>query len=239
MDYKTMLATADRERNAPLRGQVECHRLELAVYFLDFDLASELIKPASIIASVNPGNPIIWRNALFEGVAAFELVRRGRRKWKETAVHALSRVKTWVDAGNLNCVHILHLLQAEKVAMDRDGAQSRILFDKAIASAGRHGFRMDQALANERCADMCSLILQDKVWTNHYRKKAIEAYTEVEAFGKVASMTNQPISGDSSIDIAVISYHNRNSDNLEGEGSGSSVLTDSFSGQPGEITPPD
>jgi hypothetical protein len=125
--------------------------------------------------------------------------------------------------------------------MDRDGTQSRILFDKAIASAGRNGFRMDLALANERCADMCSLVLEDKIWTNHYRKKAIEAYTEVDAFGKVSCMNNQPVSCDPGVEIAVVSYHNKSSHyhHNEGDGSGgSSGLTDPFSGLLGTIIPP-
>ena len=55
MDFEDMLQIADHDNVPALRAQVQCHRLELAVYFHDFDLAAKLIGPASKISSVNPG----------------------------------------------------------------------------------------------------------------------------------------------------------------------------------------
>jgi len=76
MNQDKMLSAADIDKNPPLRAQVQCHRLQLAVYYRDFNLAGKLISLASNIAAVNPCNPIIWRTALFEGGTAFELVRQ-------------------------------------------------------------------------------------------------------------------------------------------------------------------
>jgi len=180
----------------------QCHRLQLAVYFRDSDQAAQLIGPASRISMVNPASPIIWRNALFEGIAAFELYRRGRskRKWRRTALQALKKTQKWVDAGNVNCVHILYLLKAEKAAiMDGDNLeQARQLYDKAIVTAARNGFRNDRALATERCADMYAWRIsggEDKTeyeyWYKEYLERARVCYEEIEAFGKVEDLLVQ------------------------------------------------
>ena len=187
MKYQEVLRAADADKNPPLRAQVQCYRLELAVYFQDFNLAAKLIGPASAISLVNPGNPIIWRNALFEGVAAFELYRRGKKRWKSIALKALSKTQKWVDGGNVNCVHILYLLQAEKAAMEKSTDAARQLFDKAIVTAARNGFRNDRALATERCAAMYESE-NDETWFGDYFAKATNAYHEIGAFGKVDHM---------------------------------------------------
>jgi predicted ATPase len=189
MEQEAMLKAAADDKNPPLCAQLHCHRLQLAVYYCDFDLAGQLIGLARNIGAVNPANPIIWRTALFEGVAAFELVRRRKRQWKRTALQAIAKVRKWVDEGNLNCVHILYLLQAEKAAMEKNTEIARTLFDKAIVTAARNGYRNDRALASERCAAMYTA-LGDDFWAKDYLEKAREAYEELEAYGKLQRMTN-------------------------------------------------
>jgi hypothetical protein len=191
MDCEEMLVTADKDKIPPLRAQVQCYRLQLAVFFQDFALAEKLIGPASMISLVNPANPIIWRNTLFEGIAAFELVRQGRRKWKNTALKAIAKTQKWVDSGNANCVHILYLLQAEKASLENKTDEARQLFDKAIVTAARNGFRGDRALASERCSLMYHK-LGDDFWFKDYHEKAKDAYKEMEAYGKLDQMTEEP-----------------------------------------------
>jgi predicted ATPase len=55
MNQANLLQEAERENNQPLRVQLYCHQLQLAVYFGDFDLASSLIRHTSCIDAVNPG----------------------------------------------------------------------------------------------------------------------------------------------------------------------------------------
>jgi hypothetical protein len=165
--------------------------LQLAVYFGDYELAAQLIGPASNIGRVNPANPIIWRTALFEGIAAFEMVRRGKRRWKGTALKAVTKIQKWVQAGNVNCVHILFFLQAEKAALENDNIEeARTLYDKAIATAARSGFRNDTALASERCGGMFDRAGDEDRATDYFIK-AHEAYSEMEAFGKIDQMNRQ------------------------------------------------
>ena len=190
MDQETMLKVADDDKNPPLRSQLHCHRLQLAVYYRDFELAGKLVRLASNIGTVNPANPIIWRTALFDGITAFELVRiQGRSsRWRNTGLKSISKVQKWIDVGNVNCVHILHLLQAEKSAiMDENIDEARSLYEKAIVTSARNGFRSDRALANERCGDMYQQ-LGDQYWAEHFYRKAYEAYEQIQAFGKLDHM---------------------------------------------------
>jgi hypothetical protein len=55
MNQNDVLQEAELENNPPLRVQIYCHQLQLAVYLGDFDLASSLIRHTSCIATVNPG----------------------------------------------------------------------------------------------------------------------------------------------------------------------------------------
>ena len=191
MHQEEMLRSADADKNPPLRAQLQCHRLQLAVYYRDFELAGKLICLSKCIAAVNPANPIIWRTALFEGVAAFELARRKHRSWKKTALRSLSKVKKWVDAGNVNCVHILYLLRAEQAALKNNSEEARKFFDLAIVTAARNGFRNDKAFASERCADWYAFTGDDETIAKEYLQMAYNGYQEMEAFGKLDEMASR------------------------------------------------
>jgi predicted ATPase len=60
MNQEEILEDAETENNPPLKAQLYCHQLQLAVYFGDFDLASSLIRHTSCISAVNPGTTTIW-----------------------------------------------------------------------------------------------------------------------------------------------------------------------------------
>jgi hypothetical protein len=66
-----------------------------------------------------------------------------------------------------------------------------LVFDKAIVTAARNGFRLDRAFASER-ASMMYAELGDELWCNDYFRKAKDAYEELEAFGKVDEMGDDP-----------------------------------------------
>ncbi|KAG7363761.1 multi-sensor signal transduction multi-kinase [Nitzschia inconspicua] len=187
MDQDEILADAERENNPPLKAQLYCHQLQLAVYLCDFTLASSILKHTSCIGAVNPANPIIWRTALFEGITAFEMAQQGNKKHRAVGTKSLKKVKGWVDQGNPNCVHILYLLQAEKFHCDGSIEEARTHFDKSIVTAARNGFLSDRALANERCARMYQR-MKDDYWAKEYFHRSYEIYVELEARVKVEQL---------------------------------------------------
>jgi hypothetical protein len=82
VDQEDMPKAADKDCNPPLRAQVQCHQLQLAVYFCVFELAVQLAVLSRNIGTVNPANPISWRTTILEGITAFELIqqRGGERR---------------------------------------------------------------------------------------------------------------------------------------------------------------
>ncbi|KAG7363763.1 multi-sensor signal transduction multi-kinase [Nitzschia inconspicua] len=187
MDRDKTLAGAEIENDPPLKAQLYCHELQLAVYLCDFTLASSLLKHTSCIGAVNPANPIIWRTALFEGITAFEMAQQGNKKYRAVGTKSLKKVKGWVDQGNPNCVHILYLLQAEKFHCDGSIEEARSHYDKSILIAARNGFLSDRALANERCGRMYQRT-KDEYWTTEYFHRAYDIYVELEARVKVEQL---------------------------------------------------
>jgi hypothetical protein len=111
------------------------------------------------------------------------MVKRGNKKYRIVAMKSLQKVKSWVDKGNPNCVHILYFLEAEKASCEGAVDKARKFYDKSIASAARNGFRSDRALANERCAHMYQQI-DDEFWSNEYFHRAYDEYLEFEAHAK-------------------------------------------------------
>jgi hypothetical protein len=115
------------------------------------------------------------------------MLRRGSTKWKSVGLKALANVEKFVRNGNVNCVHIIHFLQAEQESARGNVDQARSLYDKAFVVAARNGFINDKALASERCGEMLDRV-NDAFWANDYFEKAHQAYTQLEAFGKIDHM---------------------------------------------------
>lgn len=187
MEQERMLAAG--EQIPFLRSITNAARLCLACLFNDYDLSWKMVEATKDLAQTNLGQHVVWRSALFEGLAAFGLYREtGKGVWKKRAGKVMKRLKTWVKEGNMNCVHILQLLEAEKLATeDRNHEKIRRAYDKAIASASRIGFSNDQALANEKAG---TYFLEDvhgetgTYWAQHYFESAYRLYHDWEAFGK-------------------------------------------------------
>ncbi len=59
MDYEETIQMADKDKIPPLRAQVQCYCLQLAIFYNHFDLTTKVIGPASMTSVVYPENPII------------------------------------------------------------------------------------------------------------------------------------------------------------------------------------
>ena len=215
MSQDDMLLAAERDQNPPLRVQLYCHRLQLAVFFNDYVRAAHLIEHTSIIGAVNPGNPIVWRTAFFEGIAAFEMVRRGgQQKFKRIAMKALGNMKKWVQAGNVNCSHCLCFLEAEKAASENDIESAKQYYNKAIVISARFGFRNDRALGYERCGLMYDRLGGgEDYWAKECYKNAYEVYLEMEAYGKIDQMNTKHRGLGPSVDIELLLHKQNKSTN--------------------------
>lgn len=100
-----------------------------------------------------------------------------KRKHRRYAERILRQLEKYVDAGAINCVHMVLLVRAEMMTLKvRSSAETqrniRRSFDKAISVASRNGIYHHAALANERAASYYSTL--DAEYANFYRRKAFE-----------------------------------------------------------------
>jgi predicted ATPase len=175
-----------------VRSLTNVARMWLAYYFGDYDLAWEMVGATKDLPKTNLGQSVVWRCALFEGLTVFALARKtGNRKWQRRGLYVMKRVKKWASKGNLNCVHILYLLEAEQTSLlEGHEEEIRKKYDQAISVAGRNGFSNDKALSNERAGEYFVSVggASASFWARHYMKSAYQLYTDWEAWGKAGQL---------------------------------------------------
>lgn len=156
MQYDEMMQHLLETNHAYLQDVVRMNQLQLAFYFGDYHLAWRMVEASKIFEKTNMSHLTVWRRVFFIGITAFSLAWSTKRNgaWKRRGKQTISRLKKWVVGGNVNCVHLLHLLLAEERALDEKSQDAAIsLFEKAIATASRAGLVHDRALAAERTAE--------------------------------------------------------------------------------------
>ncbi|HUF74456.1 MAG TPA: EAL domain-containing protein [Gammaproteobacteria bacterium] len=93
----------------------------------------------------------------------------------------------WAENCPENFIHMHELVEAEMARLDGETMTAMRFYDRAIASASRHGFIHIEALAAERAAGFW--LGQDKSdFAAHYLDKAIQSYEIWGAAGKAADL---------------------------------------------------
>jgi len=135
----------------------------------------------------------------FLGALAFMDLEKKEKKEKgagnahrRKARRHVTKVEKWVKNGNVNCVDLLQLLQAEQMTLSKTATVDSVrrAFDTAIQSSTKSGFVHNAALANERAAlYLLSSPGEDSAdYGMMYMRRAVELYTEWGAMGKVRKL---------------------------------------------------
>lgn len=203
MDYDKMIKHTAETKQVYVLDNIRYNQMQLAFYLGDYKLAWKMVEQSKDFGKTNNSHVTIWKRAFFIGMIAFCLGRRSpnrteRGMWKRKAKNEMSRLKKWATDGNVNCVHLLLLLDAEEKAFDeqnyqQSGDMALPLFQKAITMATRSGFIHDAALAAERTAEyLRGLAAFDIECDNSrdarvcdYIQLAINSYTEWGGMAKV------------------------------------------------------
>ena len=116
----------------------------------------------------------------YAALAAIDTYRLSGKKWQlRLAGRLLKRLKKIVKDGNINCVHMIQLLAAEKLALKKPikkvspvehRRQVGRAFDLAISSASRCGFSNDARVAHERAAVYYPVFDQQHAQTTEFGK---------------------------------------------------------------------
>lgn len=186
MDQDEMLKFFVEKKIFRLQYGMHILRTWLAFYFGDYELAGKMADKARNYEAQAPAHPFLCRYIFFEGLTAFVLSHnKQHRKEKSRGKKAIRRLKNWAKGGNMNCLHMLHILQAEEAVSQKRQKVDEMkgMYDLAISTASRHGFVQDAALANER-AGLFFHDAEDPYWAKYYFGKAHQLYIEWGAQAK-------------------------------------------------------
>jgi histidine kinase len=173
---------------------IDNYCLQLAYYFHDYERADRFSHTTQGFGKQVRGHHWVTRNMFFRGLTASALAAKGRnrRKNMKIARKALSQLKKWANAGNVNCIHTVQLLEAEAAALRHDVEGAKRLFEASIHTASRNGYLNDKALAHER-AFLFHLKHDegDQFWTTNHYNDAVQAYCDWNAYEKARHLVRQ------------------------------------------------
>ena len=115
-----------------------------------------------------------------------------RRRLKSRGLKATKIIRKWVSLGNVNLVHLFHLLEAELAVLNEDHNAAEESFKKAQSTASRHGFLQYKALSHE-LASLYYASRGDTYWEEYNLDRAIEAYSDWQATVKVAELEKKKL----------------------------------------------
>lgn len=194
VDEEEARANAREIGNKVLASFLENYCLQLAYYFEDYELADKYSRATQDFTKVAGGHFMITRNLFFRGLTALALAGEGtsRRRNLSTAAAITRQLDKWSESGNINCIHLVQLLQAEAASVRNSGPDAIRLYWKAINSASRNGYLNDKALAHER-AYLFHLRTDpgDLFWAQSHYNDAVQAYCDWNAFQKARHLVKR------------------------------------------------
>lgn len=186
VDESQARLNAERIENMVLLQILENYCLQLAYYFGEYELADKFSRQTTNFAKVAGGHFFVTRNLFFRGLTALALAGRGQQRLHNMRVahRILNQLKAWYIAGNVNCRHMVLLLQAESAAVRRQASKAARLYLLAINSSGRNGYLNDKALAHERAFLFHLKVKKDAFWAQNHYADAVQAYCDWNAYEK-------------------------------------------------------
>jgi hypothetical protein len=167
-------------------------RLQLAYYFGELEVADKIYYPFLKFSAVDKSYIVTSMRVFFSGLAASGLYRTtGKRMYRNRAREMIKDMEKMMSSKRgLNNLHRYFLMQADLMACSssKSGEKQhtvKVAFDKAIAMAGKAGFRQDAALGNELAGEYLLTTREDnKFWTEFYFSRAYDLYKEWGADAK-------------------------------------------------------
>lgn len=138
------------------------------------------------------GLVFVSRTQFFRGLSFLAEVAEGRnaRGNLRAAKQAMAMLRTWIAAGDINCVHMLRLLEAEHARATGKSDEAKDFYMEAIQMARNSGHRQDSGIAHE-CAAIFSLHCGDESRAAHHIEQAEKAFRDWGASAKVRQLTRK------------------------------------------------
>ena len=129
-------------------------RLELACIFGDYHLGGTILEASPNLLKVRPGHFSGVRFTWYEFITSAQLGRLqtpNQAKWVKRATVASKQIKEWINDGNVNCNHMLPLVNA-LLAWMKGKLSARKHFMVVVKSAESGTFLQDRAITLEQAA---------------------------------------------------------------------------------------
>ena len=167
-------------------------QLDLFVFYQDWNAAVLLLTKAGDVRTHTIGQFLCTRFIFLEGLIALKAAQSSvswldRRKWKRRALKSIGIVRGWLKKGNVNVVHMLHLLMAEYHVLNRNANKAEESFKAAATSAARSGFIQDKALSHE-LAGIYFKEKGDDYWAKYNLNSAHQSYVDWQAKSKALDL---------------------------------------------------
>jgi hypothetical protein len=169
------------------------HTLRSRFYLDDFESARYFGERCWRSKAPDGAYPVNSLYFLFSALTAVECFKNAGfshrlRLWRIFRCYH-RKLHSWSEKGNPNIRHLVYLLDAEFLSVQRKNNPFEIkrMYDKCIALANRIGFVHDAALANERVGALFFGI-NDIYWAQHYLQQAKRLFIEWGATAKVSCM---------------------------------------------------
>jgi hypothetical protein len=197
MDYDSLIAHLVSANHVYMQDQVRCLQLFLAYYFDDYELAWKAACDSKTTEVTGRGQVTVWLRVHFVGLTAFAFARKavtrseknaGGRSfayWKKEGTKSIAKMKDWARKGNVNCVHLYRILEAEKISVSsKRKGDIMTAYEASIVASSRSGYVHDRALAYELAAEYLISVGETRNLSD-YKERALLAYDQWGADAKV------------------------------------------------------
>lgn len=190
-----LLKVSSETNNALLRAHAFVVQLAFLVMLQDWESALTLLIEAGDIRGAMPGIPASVNLTWMEGLVYLKAAGASttwvkRNKWKKRAMQSMKMLRGWLQKGNYNIVHTMHLLTAEYSLLRGNKTKAEDSFKSSISVATTNGFLQDRGLGHE-LASAYYATKGDDYWADYHMKSAVRSYSDWGATLKVEQLAKQ------------------------------------------------
>jgi predicted ATPase len=146
---ETQVELMKEESNRVAELNIYVNGMYLAYLFGDYKRAGQFVDKMGDGVVGSQIEEVV--RVFFYGLTSFALAKTtDNKKWTIRAMSSLKKIKKWCSYNESNFLQKLLMLKAEKAVLNKRYDKAEIYYCQAIASAAKHGFLNDEALAYER-----------------------------------------------------------------------------------------
>jgi len=193
--FQDILKFASESGNKSVRAHVLTHQMDVLAIFQDWNSAADLLLEAGNLRTDTKAIFGSVRFTFLEALISIKVAqastsRASKTKWKRRAAKSMKIIHSWLKKGNVNVVHMMHILTAEFAALKGNGAKAEEQFKLAITASTKNGFLQDKGLTHELTGKFY-LAQGDTSSARYHLERAEVSFSDWCATGKVERLVEQ------------------------------------------------